>query len=657
MKKSAVIALIILLFVISCSQKSTEHILIRSGEPSALIEPGENWTKEDGYLESRGEYFLSVEQCISSGAFQMSITMEIESPECFLAVMAGDNKFGFDGIWDEMPEGIALEGPSFHKIHQLEVNPGEVIPVRKPFDILVKYENNLLKYSIDGKEIFSEEVVNEPFGRIRIEGFGEGKYIRVYDWSIRGELLAPGKIYTRERLLARAQKSVDKRAEEVKDDPNRPIYHLQPPANWNNDPNGTLYYKGYYHMFYQHNPFADRWDWMHWGHMRSKDLVTWEHLPIALWPSLENGEEHCFSGSAIVNRKGEPMLFYTSIGHDAPELWVAIPGDEELINWEKHPANPILQIDDHKGELIEEWRDPQLIHEGDQTLMVIGGHPENMGGSIMLYKALNDELTEWDYLGTAFSGEEGNWECPNFFRIGDKWVVIYSPHGQVMYYTGNFDLETYKFTPKQQGGVDFGNNFYAPNTMEDGKGRRLLWGWIPGFKENQGWQGAITIPRNLTVSKEGWLIQEPVEELMALRSEHSHLDGFNLADEARELTVPGHEFELVAECSNISAGSYGIRMNRAQKDEVFEIAVRGDQLLFGEEEISLEPFGLGDDLSLRLYFDRSVVELYVNGGLICATSVVYPDRENPAWELFAEGGNLKVESLDIWKMKSIYKSY
>jgi len=655
MKQLSVITLIISLLCFSCAQREGELFLIRSGEPSELLEPGEDWSQKDGYLESKGEYSLSAGQCISSGAFQMSIKMELESPECFLAIMAGDNKFGFDGIWDEMPEGMVLEGPSFHLTHQLKMNPGEVIPVGKPFYILVKYENNLLEYSIDGKEIFSEEVVNEPFGRIRIEGWGEGKYIRVYDWSISGELVAPGEIYTRERLLARAQKSVDLRAEEVKNDPNRPIYHLQPPANWNNDPNGTLYYNGYYHMFYQHNPFSDRWNWMHWGHMRSKDLVTWEHLPIALWPSLEKGEEHCFSGSAIVNRKGEPMLFYTSIGHDAPEQWVAIPGDDELITWEKHPANPILHIDDHKGEVIEDWRDPQLIHEGDQTLMVIGGHPDDKGGSIMLYKALNDDLTEWDYLGTAFSGEEGNWECPNFFRIGDKWVVIYSPHGQVMYYTGNFDLDTYKFTPEQQGSVDYGSNYYAPNSMEDGKGRRLLWGWIPDFKENQGWQSAITVPRNLTVSKDGWLIQEPVEELIDLRSEQVHMNTFTLKDETREIEVPGHEFELLAECSNLSAGSYGIRVNREQKGEVFEITVAGDLIHFGEEEISLEPYGLGDDLSLRLFFDRTVVELYVNGGLLCATSVVYPDKENPAWELFAQGGELEVKSLDIWKMKSIYK--
>jgi beta-fructofuranosidase len=651
MKKIPVIAITLFLFIISCNQATDTLSLVSSGVPGPLIETGEDWRQEDGFLESNGEYFIAVEQGIPSGPFQMSIRMELENTRCFLALVVGDNRFGFDGIGEEMPAGIVLGGPSFHKTHRKGILPAELIPVKEPFNLLVKYVNSLLEYSIDGKQVFSEKVVNEPFGRIRLEGWGRGKYIRIYDWTLDGDLAPLDEIYTKERLLARAQKSVDLRAEEVKDDPNRPIYHLQPPANWNNDPNGTLYYNGYYHMFYQHNPFADHWDWMHWGHMRSKDLVTWEHLPIALWPSLEKGEEHCFSGSAIVNSMGEPMLFYTSIGHEAPEQWVAIPADDELISWEKHPANPILQIDDHKGEVIEQWRDPQLIHEGDQTLMVVGGHPDGMGGSIMLYKALNDELTEWDYLGTAFSGNEENWECPNFFRVGNKWVVIYSPHGQVMYYTGNFNLETYQFEPEQHGGVDFGNNFYAPNTMEDGKGRRLLWGWIPGFKEDQGWQGAITIPRNLTVSPEGWLIQEPVDELVGLRGENRHVDSFMLEESTMDLDVPGHEFELIARLSNLSASAYGLRLNLEEVGEIFEISLSGSHLYFGEEEISLAPFKLGKDLSFRLFCDRTIIELYLNGGLVCATSVVYPDKENPGWELFAEGGRLELESLDIWKMK------
>src|SRR5438309_12059901 len=96
----------------------------------------------------------------------------------------------------------------------------------------------------------------------------------------------------RDELLQRAEASLQAAAAKVKGDANRPIYHLQPPANWNNDPNGPLFYKGFYHLFYQLNPYGDDWGHMHWGHFRSKDLVHWEHQPIALWPSKSRGEEH-----------------------------------------------------------------------------------------------------------------------------------------------------------------------------------------------------------------------------------------------------------------------------------------------------------------------------------------------------------------------------
>ncbi|MFO7935665.1 MAG: glycoside hydrolase family 32 protein [Bacteroidales bacterium] len=655
MKSTISFVLMILLSLVSCSQDDDKVFLVKSGVPATGLDLPEHWSPEDNYLESQGEYYLEAEQALKAGNFHMQIRLEINTHECVLGVMAGDNLFTFNNIEEAASGEIVLEGPSFHKAHRTGYEPEEVIPLNIPFVMAIICRDRVITCSVDGKEIISVEVVNDPFGRVMLDGWSEKGSVRLYDWSVRGEMVSLEECYSRENLLARAQRSLEKRAEEVKGDPNRPIYHLQPPANWNNDPNGTMYFNGYYHMFYQLNPFADHWGWMHWGHMRSKDLVKWEHLPIALWPSIEKGEVHCFSGSAIVNRLGEPMLFYTSIGHEDPEHWVAVPKDEELVEWEKHPANPIITIDDHQGDVIREWRDPQLIHEGDETFMVIGGHPEGKGGSIMFYKALNEELTEWDYLGVPFSGEQENWECPNFFRIGDAWVIVCSPYGPVEYYTGSFDLENYQFTPEYNGMVDLGSNFYAPNTMEDEKGRRLLWGWIPGFKENQGWQGAITIPRSLSVTPEGWLVQEPVEEFIALRGEHSHRDAFLLEEGTEELDVPDRSFELVAELSNQSADRYGLRLNLEEGVEVFEISVEEGVILFGEEKISLEPFSLGNDLDFRLFFDRTILELFVNNGLVCATSVVYPDREDPGWEVFSEGGNLMVNTLDIWKINSIYE--
>jgi len=120
-------------------------------------------------------------------------------------------------------------------------------------------------------------------------------------------------------------------------------------------------------FFIKHNPYGDRWDWMHWGHARRKDLVHWEHLPIALWPSVEKGENHCFSGSGFIKDDGSPILFYTSIGHENPEHWAALPLDNKLKQWEKHPGNPIVVMEDHGEQFIDDWCDPFLFREGSDT--------------------------------------------------------------------------------------------------------------------------------------------------------------------------------------------------------------------------------------------------------------------------------------------------
>src|SRR5262249_49697197 len=158
---------------------------------------------------------------------------------------------------------------------------------------------------------------------------------------------------------------------------------------------------------------------------RSKDLVTWEHQPIALWPSLDRGEEHCFSGCAAVDAKGRPVLIYTSIGpRRPPEQWLAV-GDEDLVAWKKHLANPILTLKAHGETRVDDWRDPFVFREGGKWYMVTGGHRAGGKGAIFLYSS--EDLLTWQYLGIPFEGKEGNWECPNLFRLGDRWVLIYSP--------------------------------------------------------------------------------------------------------------------------------------------------------------------------------------------------------------------------------------
>jgi len=160
-----------------------------------------------------------------------------------------------------------------------------------------------------------------------------------------------------------------------------------------------------------------------------------------LWPSEEKGEDQCFSGCTVINGKGQPMIFYTSIGpkrqaHDSAQQWAAL-GEPDLIGWEKHPANPILTERLHDKVKIYDWRDPFVFREQDRTFMVLGGKLEKERGGdavVLLYEAENEELTCWKYRGILFRHPDKKLrsiECPNFFKLDDRWVLMFSPYGPV----------------------------------------------------------------------------------------------------------------------------------------------------------------------------------------------------------------------------------
>jgi beta-fructofuranosidase len=444
----------------------------------------------------------------------------------------------------------------------------------------------------------------------------------------------------------------------------RPVFHFRPPAQWMNDPNGTFFHDGYYHVFYQHNPYADTWGHMHWGHARSKDLVQWEHLPIALPPSLDLGEEHCFSGCAWVNEAGEPMLFYTSVAFGSAnrpnEQWAALPLDEELLTWKKYPANPMLSLKTHGGpEFGRDWRDPFIFEEAGRTFLVLGADTSDEA-VIPIYEAKDPELTEWEYRGNLFSlpkSELGFFECPNFFKLDGQWVLFTSPYRPVEYFIGDFELDTYKFTPKTHGVLDAGAggtaNFYATNITFDEQGRCILYGWVRGFPEGRGWNGCLALPRVLTI-REGHPVQVPVPELQTLRDRHFKLEGQELAG---AVEVPAADTKGCAELIAVFQQPegdvrYGLKVEAADAGEGIPILFEGGMLTVAGTEIplTLEP---GEELKLHVFLDRSVLEVFVNDGQKAVTRVIAPGKESPAIQAVAEGGKVKLVSLDGWSIRPI----
>jgi beta-fructofuranosidase len=465
--------------------------------------------------------------------------------------------------------------------------------------------------------------------------------------------------------IARAMASDRAATPRAEADPMRPVYHFRAPANWINDPNGPIFYKGYYHMFYQHNPYGDGWGHMHWGHARSRDLVHWTHLPMALWPSTDLGEEHCFSGCATINGLGQPMIFYTSIHQgksagDYAEQWAAL-GDDHLITWRKDPANPVLTEQLHGDVKIYDWRDPFLFRNDGKTYLVLGGNLNHGKGGqavVNLYEAQNAELTRWQYLGVLFRHPDpkvADIECPNFFKLGNRWVLLVSPYGPVQYFIGDFDVAAHVFKPERRGVLDYSPNYYAPNGLEDPRGRRLEWGWVNGFPSGRGWNGCHTLPRVLTIGPDGDLRQTPAPEVEKLRGAHTRQTNVRLQNSTHALrNLKQDTIEILTEVDPGDAQQVGLRLNRSgESKRAVTIRYDGSQLEVAGVKAPLALPSGERRLNLHVYLDRSLLEIFANDRL-CFARVVDPGLGHLTVDFFAVGGNATIRSLDLWQLRSIW---
>jgi sucrose-6-phosphate hydrolase SacC (GH32 family) len=486
--------------------------------------------------------------------------------------------------------------------------------------------------------------------------------------------------------VAKAMQSVQAAVAHAEADPERPIYHFLPPANWMNDPNGPIYYNGWYHLFYQHNPFGDDWGYMHWGHARSRDLVHWEHMPIALPPAYEAGEEHVYSGCARVNESGELLLVYTSVKtgtrEDRPnnEQWAARPLDAELITWERHPANPVLALETHGGPAFhKEWRDPFIFTADGRSFLVLAGETEDTL-EVALYEAVDGSLTRWQYRGPLVREPRVDrrrfLECPNFVQAPPsepggkaKWILLTSPYNFVEYTTGEFDMGALTFTPEQHGILDAGHsdvpNFYATNVLDDAAGNCVLLGWARGFAKERGWAGALTLPRLLTVAADGKPRQQPLPALQSLRGRQTSLKPFTVENGSMVAPgVGGAALEIQATLRLEPPAGSGLRMKRASAAGLrvrssgdgqrgIEIRWDGSTLTVAGSAAAL-PAEPGSELTLDIFLDKSLLEVFANGGRVAMTRIIYPPAGDLAVEVFAEQGTAYVDALAVWEMKGIW---
>ena len=291
----------------------------------------------------------------------------------------------------------------------------------------------------------------------------------------------------------------------------KPLWHYRPENNWINDPNGLTQYQGWYHMFYQYNPNGDQWGDIHWGHARSKDLLTWETLPIALKPAYEKGELHCFSGGCCKDEQGKPHFFYTSIGdenkgrgalHDAQQ-WTAEPTDDSLNTLVQTDAHALLDSI-HPDFHVTDWRDPCVLRHQGQYLMVLGGAVEGRG-CVLLYTS--PDMQHWTYrhiLAISDKADGVPWECPNFIPVDDKFALFYSPCAAVRVKTGTLDADLHFCEERDEVFEPERNGYYAPQAFTDEAGRALVIGWMPEGDNvpHKGWSGVMSLARELHINTE-----------------------------------------------------------------------------------------------------------------------------------------------------------
>lgn len=449
----------------------------------------------------------------------------------------------------------------------------------------------------------------------------------------------------------------------------RPQFHFRPPALWLNDPNGTLFHQGYYHLFYQFNPYSDTWGDIHWGHARSRDLVHWEHLPIALSPDPNEG--HCFSGCLAINAQQEAIIYYTSVSpsvEKAPYHQYAAFGDASLTTWQKLDTNPLLKIDRDTPETIHnEWRDPFIFKTQERTFMLIGVWALQRIPQIYIYEAQDSRNLEWTFRG-IFYEEPDNvgtfFECVNFVKLGDQWVLLFCWNDKgVEYRVGQFDLASFTFIPHTVGIMDHGFNgemetvsmtgqgYYASNIFLPPNSLPIAIAWIRGYPSGKGWSGCMSLPRQLSLSSDRHLIQRPIPGLQKLRRTTKHWS--NIVLEATSQCLMDRspmqwELQLTMIPQPQTVFLLGFTLTNGTFFPLIRLFL--EQLWVVDQALDLEIDNSDTKLTLHAFFDASLFEVFINGGKTCVTKIVMPDSPPQTLDLLPQNHKTVIQYLSVYTL-------
>jgi beta-fructofuranosidase len=457
------------------------------------------------------------------------------------------------------------------------------------------------------------------------------------------------------RLLDAADGAEEQAAlrEKLMRDPLRPQFHLLPRANWMNDPCAPRFFRGQYHMFFQYNPGAAVWGDMHWAHAVSPDLIHWK--PVALSPTPGSYDAYgCFTGSVLPG-VDVPSILYTGVTKCSPQeetirgggvrevQCLAMSTDPELGRWTKLPK-PVLEAPP-PGLKVTGFRDPCPWKDGDTWYMVVGSGFNKVGGAVLLYTSRDGR--NWTYLHPLAQGKWNGgtkvdpvdtgemWECPDFFPLAEKHVLLYSTERKVYWEVGTFDKHDLRFHTETRGLLDHGS-YYAMKSMVDEKGRRILWGWVEETRSPEeckvaGWAGAMALPRVLSLGPDNTLRMDVPPEFASLRT------GTQIKNLAGEIIC---KFK-------VGQSACGLAL-RSGATSFFDIHYQGaSSATIGGKTVPLSPDR--DGLStIRLFIDGSIIETFVDRkeAVTARCYTPAPGAIDVAWTGAADAlSSLKVSSI------------
>lgn len=467
-----------------------------------------------------------------------------------------------------------------------------------------------------------------------------------------------------------------------------PTFHIAAKAGWINDPNGLSYFNGRYQVYFQHHPFGTQWGPMHWGHVSSEDMVTWRREPIAMAPSVTADRDGVFSGSAVVSDDGRLYAYFTGhrwrngVNEDEGNLQVqCMAVSDDGVTFDK--LGVIVECPDG----LLHFRDPKVWRQGDVWYMVFGACSADMRGQVWLYTST--DMATWEFDRVIFEDPNPQvfmLECPDMFQLGDKWVIMYGPmsprpegyqfrNGHNAGYVvgswepgGVFQQET-EYRP-----IDWGHQFYAPQTFVPPDGRRIVYGWMGSFtlpvatQEADGWCGQLTVPRELNLDADNHLWSKPIDELARLRTETLDFGSFELGvNQDKVLVRDGDavEIELEVDLAATTSERVGVSVHKTSDgrstfvcydDLAHRVVIDRRNAGHGDRGYRSAPFPGGDWLKLRVLVDRGSVEVFVNDGVEALSSHSFPSAGPRAVELTSESGSIKVDSLKVHRLRSIWGS-